>query len=56
MQHHLLIKNMELPWLRWCHNQGNLLLTAWERSERLAQKLRELGINPDELQLGVGNG
>jgi Uma2 family endonuclease len=44
-----LYQNMELPWLRWWDNQGNLLLTGWERSERLAAKLRELGINPDEL-------
>jgi len=44
-----LYQNMELPWLRWWDNQGNLLLTGWERSERLSEKLRELGINPDEL-------
>ncbi|BAU11152.1 hypothetical protein LEP3755_16450 [Leptolyngbya sp. NIES-3755] len=52
-----------LPWLRWWDNQGNLLLTAEEReaqekrradqetqrADRLAAKLRELGIDPEEL-------
>ncbi|MEH1815027.1 MAG: Uma2 family endonuclease [Nostoc sp.] len=42
-------QNLELPWLRWWDNQGNLLQTGWERSQRLATKLRELNINPDEL-------
>lgn len=42
-------QNVELPWLRWWDNQGNLLLTAEERSQRLAAKLRELGVNPDEV-------
>ncbi|MEB3283305.1 MAG: Uma2 family endonuclease [Lyngbya sp.] len=76
--------NMELPWLRWWDNEGNLLLTGEERAEverqraenerqraekerqraenerqraenerqradRLAERLREMGINPDEL-------
>ncbi|MGK7922078.1 MAG: Uma2 family endonuclease [Trichodesmium sp.] len=47
--------NMELPWLRWWDNQGNLLLTGEERAEQeyqraeiLAEKLRQMGINPDE--------
>lgn len=49
-------QNLDLPWLRWWDNQGNLLLTGWEqtqlaeaRAERLAAKLKELGVNPDEL-------
>lgn len=49
-------QNLELPWLRWWDNQGNLLQTGWERSqqaevrvERLAAKLRELNINPTKL-------
>ncbi|MDZ8028867.1 MAG: Uma2 family endonuclease [Nostoc sp. DedQUE11] len=42
-------QNLELPWLRWWDDQRNLLQTGWERSERLAAKLRELNINPDEL-------
>jgi Uma2 family endonuclease len=48
--------NQRLPWLRWWDDQGNLLLTGEERAaqanqrvERLASKLRELGVNPDEL-------
>jgi Uma2 family endonuclease len=49
-------QNLELPWLRWWDERGNLLQTGWERShlaearaERLATKLKELGLNPDEL-------
>ncbi len=54
---------MELPWLRWWDSEGNLLLTGDERSqllasqleqerqraERLAERLRQMGINPDEV-------
>ncbi|HBB31088.1 MAG TPA: transcriptional regulator [Cyanobacteria bacterium UBA8803] len=54
---------MELPWLRWWDSEGNLLLTGEERShllasqleqerqraERLAERLRQMGINPDEV-------
>jgi Uma2 family endonuclease len=36
-------------WLRWCDRAGKVYLTGAERAEKLAQKLRELGINPDEL-------
>jgi Uma2 family endonuclease len=46
--------NQSLPWLRWWDDQGNLLLAAEERADReqqradrLAAKLRELGIEPD---------
>ncbi len=56
-------QNMEAPWLRWWDIQGNLLLHSWEKSQqlasqleqeqqkaaRLAERLRELGINPDEV-------
>jgi len=56
-------KNMNLPWLRVWDAQGNLLPTPEERAEqeaqraeqeaqraeRLAAKLRELGIDPDEV-------
>jgi hypothetical protein len=49
-------QNLELPWLRWWDSQGNLLLTGAERAElerqkaeRYAQKLRELGINPEDI-------
>lgn len=36
----------ELGWLRAWDNKGNLLLADAERAERLAVKLRELGIDP----------
>lgn len=49
-------KNQNLPWLRWWNDQENLLLTGDERAElehqranRLAAKLREMGINPEEV-------
>jgi Uma2 family endonuclease len=56
-------EEMELPWLRWWDSEGNLLLTGDERSqllasqleqerqraERLAERLRQMGINPDEV-------
>ncbi len=55
--------NMEAPWLRWWDAQGNLLLSSDEqleqerlrseqehlRAERLAERLRQIGINPDEV-------
>jgi Uma2 family endonuclease len=48
--------NQTLPWLRWWDREGNLLPTAEQRAEhekqraeRLAAKLRELGINPEEI-------
>jgi len=41
-------------WLRWCDQSGNVLLTGDEkfelerqRADRLAQRLREQGIDPD---------
>jgi Uma2 family endonuclease len=39
----------EVPWLRWWDARGNLLLTGVERAERLAAKLRELGVDPESL-------
>lgn len=36
-------------WLRWADLDSNLLPTGKERAERLASKLRELGIDPDTL-------
>jgi len=49
------------PWLRWCDQQGNLLLTGQERTtlekqradqekqraDRLAEQLRRLGVEPE---------
>ena len=46
-------------WLRWCDEQGNLIATGAERATReseraalLAEKLRELGVDPDSLLPG----
>jgi Uma2 family endonuclease len=41
--------NQLLPWLRWWDSAGKLLPTGEERADRLAAKLRELGIDPDEV-------
>jgi hypothetical protein len=41
--------NQDLPWLRWWDSQGRLLLTGDELAAKLAAKLRELGVNPDEV-------
>jgi Uma2 family endonuclease len=36
-------------WLRWCDQDGAVIPTGAERAERLAAKLRELGIDPERL-------
>ncbi len=43
-------------WLRWCDRQGQIISTGAERADgaeakaqRLAERLREIGINPDEI-------
>ena len=36
-------------WLYWYDNTGKRIPTAEERAERLAAKLREFGVNPDEI-------
>jgi Uma2 family endonuclease len=41
------VGNQVLPWLRWWDSAGNLLLTGDERADRLAAKLREMGVDPD---------
>jgi hypothetical protein len=57
-------ENIERLWLRWFTASGELILTpseeaataqarvaqAEQRAERLAAKLRELNIDPDELE------
>ena len=54
---------VELPWLRWWDAQGNLLLSGTEkaqqaeskleqerlRAERLADRLRAMGIDPEQM-------
>ena len=49
-------EGVETTWLRWCDSEGNLLPTGAERAAqaeakaaRLAEKLRELGMDPEEL-------
>jgi Uma2 family endonuclease len=39
----------ELPWLRWWDAEGKLLLTGHEQAERLAARLREMGVDPESL-------
>ncbi|KAF0243755.1 MAG: hypothetical protein FD167_3741, partial [bacterium] len=34
-------------WLRWSNEQGQIIPTGIERADRLAARLRELGIDPD---------
>lgn len=50
------IDNQTLPWLRWWDSNGDLLLTGEERAEtekrradRLAAKLQEMGIDPQDI-------
>jgi hypothetical protein len=49
-------EGLESTWLRWCDEPGNLIPTPddlidaeQQRADRLAARLRELGINPDEV-------
>lgn len=36
-------------WLRWCDQEGKIIPTGAERAERLAERLRAMGVNPDEV-------
>jgi Uma2 family endonuclease len=43
-------------WLRWCDREGQVILTGAERADaaelranRLTERLREMGINPDDI-------
>jgi hypothetical protein len=49
-------EGIEDTWLRWCDERGNVILSGAEasraanlRNEKLAAKLRETGINSDEI-------
>jgi hypothetical protein len=41
-------EGVEATWARWATPEGSLLETHAERAERLAEKLRALGVDPDE--------
>lgn len=36
-------------WLRWYDKQGNWIPTPQEKVEKLANKLRELGVDPERI-------
>ena len=36
-------------WLRWCDREGRVISTGAERADRLAERLRAMGVNPDEI-------
>jgi hypothetical protein len=36
-------------WLRWCDREGRVIPTGAERAERLAERLRVMGVNPDDV-------
>lgn len=42
-------QGVERLWLRWFDAEDKLIPTAEERAERLAQRLKDLGVDPDEL-------
>ncbi|NER81302.1 MAG: Uma2 family endonuclease [Leptolyngbya sp. SIO1D8] len=42
-------RGLQRPWLHWFDAENKLILTAEERAERLAQRLRDLGIDPNEV-------
>jgi Uma2 family endonuclease len=39
----------DIGWMRWWDDQGNLLLTGEEKALRMAEKLKSLGIDPDQV-------
>ena len=43
------IHGYEIPWLRWWKPNGELLETPDDRANRLAAKLRELGVDPETI-------
>ncbi len=42
-------EKLSKTWLRWLNASGEMLLTADEKNAELTEKLRELGLNPNEL-------
>ena len=53
-------EGVRTTWLRWCDREGNLLPTGAERAAqaeakaaKLAARLRELGVDPEEVRNGV---
>lgn len=42
-------QNIPREWLYWYNEQGKRLLTPEERAAKLADKLRDLGVDPDSL-------
>ncbi|MFM7427307.1 MAG: Uma2 family endonuclease [Elainella sp.] len=36
-------------WLRWCDQAGQVISTGAERADRLAERLRAMGIDPDQV-------
>lgn len=36
-------------WLRWCDQEGKIIPTGAERAERLAERLRAMGVDPDQV-------
>ncbi|ASC73596.1 Hypothetical Protein XM38_045670 [Halomicronema hongdechloris C2206] len=43
-------QGVERAWLRWANTDGSLILTPDERADILARRLRDLGVDPDNLQ------
>ena len=42
-------EEQESTWLRWCDRNGQIIPTGAERADRLAERLRAMGVNPDEV-------
>jgi len=36
-------------WLRWCDQEGKIIPTGAERADRLAERLRAMGVDPDQV-------
>ncbi len=42
-------EKLDRLWLRWMTMNGDLIPTPSERAEQLAMRLRDLGVDPDQL-------